>query len=287
MALTLDQLRANYKTPERTERLPNNYFPFWDMKAGQQAIIRFLPDANQNNPLGFLVEKNMHTLNVNGERKSVPCLKMYEQECPICKVSAAYYKAEDKENGKKYWRKKQYLAQALIVEDPLTPEAGGENSEGKVRLITLGFSLYKIIKDAFESGDLDEIPYAYTGGTNFIIKKDMQGQYASYNLSKFARRSSDLDEDMVAELDLVDLSTLLPKNPGLEKVENLLEADLSGTSVQEDDSADAVDNVDPEVEPAAPKVTPKVVATTTTSDTDPDAEDVLAKIRARRSAGKK
>ena len=61
----------------------------------------------------------MHNLEINGDRKSVPCLSMYGEDCPICAVSSAYYKAEDKENGKKYWKKKQHIAQALIVEDPL------------------------------------------------------------------------------------------------------------------------------------------------------------------------
>ena len=71
------------------------------MKNGEQAIIRFLPDKNQDNPLGFLVEKLSHALTINGERKTVPCLRMYGEDCPICAVSSAYYKDEDKENGKK------------------------------------------------------------------------------------------------------------------------------------------------------------------------------------------
>lgn len=292
MSLTLEQLKANYKTPEKNDRLPNNYFPFWDMKAGQQAIVRFLPDANQNNPLGFLVEKTMHNLTIGGERKSVPCLKMYDQDCPICKVSAAYYKAEDKINGKKYWKKKQYIAQALVMEDPLPPDAQGESSEGKVRLITLGFSLYKIIKDAFESGDLEEIPYAYKGGTNFIIKKDMQGEYASYNLSKFSRKSTDLSGDVIEGLDLVDLSTLLPRNPGLEKVEAMLEADLSGTTlpasvVNSTSDGDVESEEDVEVvTTAASKPTPPP-AQKSSPDSDSEAEQVLAQIRARRAAAKK
>lgn len=232
MTLGLEQLRAAFKKNENegTSR-PNNYYPFWNIPEGSTAVIRFLPDANDENPMGFLVEKLMHTLTINGEKKSVPCVKMHDEDCPICKVSQAYYKEEDKVNGKKYWRKKQHIAQVLVVEDPLPPnEDTGETHEGKVRFVALGFQLYNIIKDAFESGELDEIPYAYDGGTDFQIKKTKQGDYPSYSLSKFARRSSDLTPDQVAlvQEQLVDLTTLLPANPGVEKLEAMLEADLTG-----------------------------------------------------------
>lgn len=235
--LSLEALKAQFKKSDaNNEGGQNNYYPFWNMEVGEQAVIRFLPDANEDNPMGFLVEKIMHTLEINGEKKSVPCLKMYGEDCPICKVSAAFYKKDDKENGKKYWRKKQYIAQALIIEDPLpVDKETGENHQGKVRFIALGNKLYDAIKDAFESGDLEEIPFLYKGGTNFIIKKRQQGEYADYSRSMFAKYPSDLDDETIAHVEstIVDLSTLLPKNPGVEKIEAMLKAALTGTQYDE------------------------------------------------------
>ena len=96
MALSLEQLRSAFKQPERAgNNLPNNYYPFWNMKNGESATVRFLPDANQDNPYGFLVERLTHVLEINGERKTVPCLHMYGEDCPICAVSKAYYDDED------------------------------------------------------------------------------------------------------------------------------------------------------------------------------------------------
>lgn len=241
MSLSLEQLRAAFKKDD-SEKQPrqNNYYPFWDMPDGAQAVIRFLPDANPENPKGFVVEKHMHTLTINGENKSIPCLKMYGEECPICKVSSAYYKEGDKVNGKKFYRKVQNLAQVLVMEDPLPPNADtNETHEGKIRFVALGYQLFQIIKDAFESGDLDEIPFAYEGGTNFIVKKTKQGDYPSYSLSKFARKSTDLTDDelAIAQEGLIDLSTLLPANPGLAKVEAMLEAALTGEEYVEDDKS--------------------------------------------------
>ena len=230
--LTLEALKSQFKKSENTnDGGQNNYYPFWDMEIGEQAVVRFLPDKNEDNPLGFMVEKLMHTLVINGEKKSVPCLKMYGEDCPICKVSAAFYKKDDKDNGKKYWRKKQYLAQGLIIEDPLNPnKETGEKHQGKVRHLALGNKLYDSIKDAFESGDLDDLPYLYEGGTNFVIKKRQQGEYADYSRSSFVKHSSDLDDETVSHVTaaLIDLSTLLPKNPGFDKVEAMLNAAMSG-----------------------------------------------------------
>jgi len=287
MTLSIDQLKSAFKTPERTEgaNMPNNYYPFWNMKVGEQAIIRFLPDSNSDNPLGFLVEKVMHNLEINGDRKSVPCLSMYGEDCPVCAVSSAYYKAEDKTNGKKYWKKKQHLAQALIVDDPLpADETTGETHEDKVRYVALGYQLFNVIKEAFESGELDEVPFAYDGGCNFIIKKTQQGEYATYAVgSKFARKSSDLDEDIVANLDLSDLATLLPRNPGREKVEAMLEAALTGAEYSDDSSTPSSST------PAASTTeTPAAVVEETPKQTDSaiedEADDILAQIRNRKSA---
>lgn len=232
---SLEELRSQFKKDDKQTSRPNNYYPFWNMKEGEQCIIRFLPDLDDDNPLGFMVEKLTHTLTINGERKNVPCMKMYDPDpkaCPICNVSQGYYKDDDKANGKLYWRKKQHIVQALIVEDPLPKDSDtGETHEGKVRAISLGYQLFEIIKAAFEGGELDEIPYAYEGGCNFVIKKSKQGDYATYAVgSNFARKATDLTEDEIAVAtdSMVELGSLLPPNPGLEKLEGMLEAALTG-----------------------------------------------------------
>ena len=273
---TLEQVRNAFKsTDKESNNLPNNYYPFWNMKDGDQAVIRFLPDANQDNPTGFLVEKVMHTLTINGEFKSVPCLSMYNEPCPVCAVSQKYYKAEDKENGKKYWKKKQHIAQAIIVEDPLVDENGVQSPyQGQVKYVTLGFQLFGIIKAAFEDGELDDVPYAFEGGTDFVIKKTKQGDFATYSLgSKFARKSTDLDQDTVAAVQqqLIDLSTLLPKNPGVENVEGMLEAAMTGSEYSVGSSSTS-------------SVTAETTNTSSVSVTadDVDQDDILAQIRNRR-----
>lgn len=317
MSSKFNALRERFSASSGTAQ-QNNYYPFYKMPEDAQARIRFLPDANEDNPMGFLVEKLTHQLKINGENKTVACLAPHDEECPICKVAKEYYDVEDKVNGKLYYKKKSYLAQALIIEDPIV-DGKHENCEGKVKLISIGYSLFKIIKDAFESGELDTEPYAFEGGTDFLIKKTKQGEFASYTLSKFARKSTDLDEEQIAnaQKNSVDLSTLLPKKPDLSKVEALLEAALTGKRVVDEEEDDEDDNSaftkmaakskakpardDEDDEAPVAKKTTRVVEddedvkpaakpaakAATDEDDDEEAAALLAQLKAKREAARK
>lgn len=315
--LTLAQLKAQFKeVPKEAGNGGssnfNKYYPFWKMKNGQKAVIRFLPDRDGSNPTGFLVEKVNHNLTINGQKKSVPCLSMYGEDCPVCKVSQDYYKANDKINGSKYWRKKSYMAQAIIVEDPLPadPETGVTH-QGQVRNITVGYQLNNIIKEAFADDDaLQGVPYDFEEGHDFVIKKSEQGEYSTYTMgTKFLSKQRSLSEEelVVVEEGMIELKTLLPKNPGVEKIRAMLNADLNGEEYVESGKGASDDEGEydepaprarPVVKPAAPKAAvtedapwdepakpaAKVAPAAAADSTEVD--DMLAAIRARRNAAK-
>ncbi len=295
---TLEALRSQFSKPSGNDRenLPNNYYPFWNMEDGQQCKIRFVPDLNQDNPFGFLVQKVMHTLEIDGEKKSVPCLSMYGKECPICKVSSDFYKNKDEVNGKKYWKKRQYIGQALVVEDPLNPDATtGEKHTGKFRYVALGFQIYKIIEESFKSDEiLESIPYNFEDGYDFIIKKTSQGKYATYTSgTTFARKQRALSEDelVIVEDGMIDLASLLPKEPELDKIEAMLRSALHGGSYSEDDvptpprrQSPAASNNDDD-DPMSFVQSPAPAASASSSDDEPvqgNINDTLARIRQRR-----
>jgi len=290
----LATLKANFTAKSSGESSGNNnYYPFWEMAIGNVAKIRFLPDLNEDNPLGFLVKKMYHELVINGEKKKVACLKQYDptNECPICKAAAAYYKSEGKDspNGKKYYRKLQYLAQVLILEDPITPNTEtGETYKNTVKYVQLGTKIYDCIKDAFESGEFDEMPIEYNGGTNFIIKKTQSGDYADYSRSKFENKPSNLDKNTIELVtsSLVDLTSLLPANPGYEKVEAMFHAALNGVDYSQGDDEEDDELITPpttkvkSTNKSTTNSTP--VAEETDDAVDEEAEQILASLRARR-----
>jgi len=296
---TLDELKSQFQKTDNYESRPSNYYRFWDMKYGETATIRFLPDKNDDNPLGFMVEKLMHTLEINGERRTIPCLKMYDESCPICRVSSEFYKEEGKDsvNGKKYWRKKQHIVQALIIEDPLPVNSEtGENSEGKVRYLNLSFQLYSVIKEALTGGDLDAIPYDYEDGFEFVIKKTQQGENAKYDVgSNFARRSTSLTEEEIGFVneEIIDLSTLIPGQPDEDKMDAMLNAALTGEYYDDGQHKSSYDTgASTASEPVVEKTTDQVsepavdshAVTGTTEEYAEKGNSVLAAIRNRKKA---
>lgn len=283
---TLAELRERLKKPQNNGG-GSQFLPFWDMKTGEQMTVRFLPDANTDNPLLFVVEKLTHSLEINGERKTVPCRKMYgHDDCPICKVSAAFFKKKDKDNGLKYWRRKQYISQVLVLEDPLPANEEGKTNVGEVRPVLLGPKIYDAVKLAIEDNELEEVPCDFENGTDFIIKKGKQGEFADYSRSKFARNPSALDPETVETVTekMVDLSTLLPKEPDLDFVNDLLEQAMNGKSGSRGDDEDG--DEDEDEAPARPASSSRRPAPQPADDGDEDEDDedaaaILSRIRGR------
>jgi len=295
MSSKLAKLKEIYGAPaQTTSQTPsfsnNNSYPFWNMKVGEKAVIRFLPDTNEDNPRGFLIEKVFHNLELNGKRRTVSCLSMYGEDCPICKLSQEYYKSKDDANGKKYWKKKQYVSQALIVEDPLPAnEETGEKHTGQVRNITLSYQVYNIIKEAFSSDELDEVPYDFENGYDFIIKKTTQGDFANFTVgTKFANKPRALTESELSAVyeHSVDLATLLPKNPGSTIVQAMLDAEMNGEEYSDNYTQRQNAPASPTSKPTHVTKKEETSDETESDDSNQDVNDMLAKIRERRAAKK-
>lgn len=227
------------------------FFPFWKADIGTTSIVRFLPDLDENNPLGFLVENLTHDLMINGKKKTVACGKMYGESCPICELSQKYYdeKSPDynKELGYKFYRKKNYIGQVIVRETPIE-----HDHEQLVKLIEFGPKIFKQIQAAFQSGDLENPPYEFEGGHNFRINKTKSGEYADYGTSSFAPRSSNVEEDLIEQIELFDLAKYRAPHVARDVLEGMLIAVESGGTYNEGGSEAPA--------PAAPaKQTPKPV----------------------------
>lgn len=311
--LTLAELKARHKDQQQKNQnkgsqFSNNRYQFWKIADQEESEMRILPDADEDNLEVFQIEKKMHKLHVNGKQRLIPCLTMYNEECPICERSRKYYDAGDKKNGKYYWRQRSVLIRGLVIKDPLPVEAEGPRI-GKV----MEFEFTKQLGDRVLGGladfsDDDAAPWDLDAGCNFIIRKSVkhtpEGQQADYMASGFARRSSPIPAEFRENLKLVPLHTLLPQNPGIDKVVALLEAHDNGneyvegnenatstpaTSVvtdaplQGDESIPFEPKPETVVTPAAVVENKPVTAPVTQQPaaSDTGEEDILAKIRNR------
>ena len=250
---SLAEIRAKLK--EQETRGPgtggggdNGIFPFWNMKEGQSSTIRFLPDGNDQNTF-FWIERAMIKLpfaGVKGETDSrpvqvqVPCMEMYGKDtaCPILTEVRQWFKDPTLEDmGRKYWKKKSYIAQGLVVSSDMKEENAPENP---IRRFIIGPQIYQLIKSALLDPDLEESPTDYTSGLDFRMIKTSKGGYADYGTSNWARRERPLTDSEMAAVNrfgLFNLTDFIPKKPGdveLKVIKEMFEASVDGEAYDAD-----------------------------------------------------
>jgi hypothetical protein len=208
------------------------FFPFWKAPVDSVSTVRFLPDADADNPMGFVVENLVHELNVNGKREKVACLKMYGESCPICELSSRYYDEKspmyNEELGKKFYRKKSYIAQCLVIESPVE-----HNADELVKLIEFGPQVFKQMQAAFGSGDLEEVPYELKGGYNFRFRKTLTGSgQNSYTTSSFAPKQTDVSDQVIEKMNLFRLADHRSAKVERAAMEALLVAAQTGAAME-------------------------------------------------------
>ena len=217
-------------------------YPHWSIEEGQNATLRFLPDGNTKNTF-FWQERAMIRLPFNGvkgelESKQVqvrvPCVEMWGETCPILSEVRTWFKDPALEDmGRKYWKKRDYIFQGFVRENPLSDDKAPENP---IRRFIIGPQIFTLIKGALMDPELEELPTDYLKGLDFRISKGSKGGFADYSGSKWSRKESALTEAEQAAVEqygLFDLSTFLPKKPGeveLKVIKEMFEASVDGQS---------------------------------------------------------
>ena len=239
---------AQSKSSGSTSGGDNAIYPHWNMPEGKEALIRFLPDDNQNNTF-FWVERAMIKLpfaGIKGETDSrpvqvqVPCVEMYNDgaTCPILAEVRGWFKDKSlEEMGRKYWKKRSYIFQGFVIEDPLKEDSIPENP---IRRFIIGPQIYQIIKSALMDPELEEVPTDKVKGVDFRIAKTSKGGFADYSTSKWSRRERALTEQehsAIEKFGLFDLSSFLPKRPTdveLKAMKEMFEASVDGEAYDMD-----------------------------------------------------
>ena len=225
---TLAEIRAKLKEAEVNRSTSSNtggdnaIYPHWNIQEGQEAVVRFLPDKDETNTF-FWTERNMIKLPFNGIKGQadsrpvqvqVPCMEMYGKTCPVLTEVRPWFKDKSMEDmGRKYWKKKSYIFQGFVVQNPLNEDTTPENP---IRRFIIGPQIFNIIKAALMDPEMEEMPTDSVRGVDFRITKTSKGGYADYSTSKWSRRERALDEAERAAIDthgLHNLSDFRPKEP--------------------------------------------------------------------------
>ena len=324
MATSLAEIRAKLANQENraqggnTAGGDNGIYAHWNIAEGTTARVRFLPDANPNNTF-FWAERLMIKLpfaGIKGQVDSkntfvqVPCVEMYGAACPILAEVRTWFKDPSlEEMGRKYWKKKSYLFQGFVRDNPMAEDKTPENP---IRRFIISPQIFNLVKNALMDPELENLPTDYEGGLDFNIKKTSKGGYADYSTSTWARKESSLtaeEAQAIEQFGLYNLSDFLPKQPSdseLKIIKEMFEASVNGEAydperwgayykpagLRSDNTPSATAQSAP-VQQAAPAARPapvaeeedeEPVATAPVAEAKPSsqrAEDILAMIRNR------
>ena len=297
-------------------------YPHWKMDEGALASVRFLPDADTGNSF-FWIERQVIKLPFNGVKGDinskqvtvqVPCVEMFGENCPVLAEVRPWYKDETlKEMANKYWKKRSYLFQGFVRQNPIGED---ETPANPIRRFVISPQIFQTIKSSLMDPEMEELPTDYMRGLDFNIKKTTKGQYADYSTSSWSRKESALTEVEQAAIEahgLFNLADFLPKKPSeaeLRVIKEMFEASVDGRPYDNDKwgayyrpfGVQAPSGVTTETEtvaaPVAEAVATPVVETVSTpqvevaapvaapadSGTSSDkAQDILAMIRARQN----
>ena len=244
---SLAEIRAKLKDQEARasgasngSQGPNPIYPFWNIKEGESATFRFLPDGNADNTF-FWAERLMIKLpfaGIKGETDSrpvqvqVPCMEMYGESCPILNEVRGWFKDPALEDmGRKYWKKRSYIFQGFVTDNPLADDQAPENP---IRRFIIGPQIFQIIKAALMDPDMEELPTDFTAGVDFRLNKTSKGGYADYGTSTWARRDRPLNDAEMQAVNthgLFNMSDFLPKKPddvAVKVLKEMFEASVDG-----------------------------------------------------------
>lgn len=228
MALTLADIRAKLQAQDNKQNssapVEKVIYPHWNIPEGSTAKIRFLPDGDERAQY-FWVERSMIKLpfvGVKGQADSkrvevqVPCIEMYGKEhvCPILTEVRTWFKDKSlEEMGRRYWKKKSYLFQGFVRENPIADDISPENP---IRRFIISPQIFNLVKTSLMDPEMENLPTDYEAGLDFIVSKTSKGGYADYSTSKWSRKETALSSDELAAIEkygLFNLSEFLPKKP--------------------------------------------------------------------------
>jgi hypothetical protein len=245
MAMTLAEIRAKLQANEtrgsgNRSQGDNAIYAHWNIPENTTSRVRFLPDADPKNNF-FWVERAMIRLpfaGIKGQSDSkpvvvqVPCVEMWGGACPILAEVRTWFKDPAMEDmGRKYWKKRSYLFQGFVRENPMNDDKTPENP---IRRFIISPQIFNLVKNALMDPEMENLPTDYTGGLDFSIKKTSKGGYADYNTSTWARKESALNSDEAAAIEqfgLYNLADFLPKQPdetALKVMKEMFEASVDG-----------------------------------------------------------
>jgi len=242
--------------PKKNEGGNNTlYKNIMKLEPGNTYIVRLIPNLKDINKTFFYHVQHGWNSFATGQYVSALSLPKGEYD-PIGQTRyKLLYKSNndaDKVKGAEIKRTEKWLANVLVVDDPINKQ-----NNGKVMILRFGKQLHKIIEDAMKETDDygDRIFDLGERGCNLKIKVEKQGDFPYYGSSRFTapKEIEGVDSKKQEEIyeGIFDLESVFPRKNKDELEKMLQEHFFCSTSVtpvnksnREDASADNSDLVE-------------------------------------------
>lgn len=183
---------------------------------------------------------------------------------------------EEKERIKAIVRTERWLVNAYVINDPVN-----EENNNKVKILRFGRQLHKIIKDAMEGEEAEELgPRIFDltpKGVNLKIKVEKQGDYPTYVSSKFTtpKEIEGLDDDSYDKVykSVFDLESYISVK-SYDELKDMLNAHYFCKSEPEETVAE-VKEVTKSTPPQVAEIVAKEAKTSKTKESDESLEKLL------------
>ena len=156
-------------------------------EVGNTYTVRLIPNIKDPNKTFFHYYTHGWTSFETGQYINLISPNTWGDRDPIAELRFKALKtgtAEEKAKASGILRKENWMVNVYVVNDPVKPE-----NNGTIKLLRFGRQLHKIIMDAMEGEEAEELgPRIFDLGKNgcdFRIKVEKQGEYPTYVSSKF------------------------------------------------------------------------------------------------------
>lgn len=193
----LDKLKANKtlsgKNSYSDERI---WKPSKDGDGNGMALLRLMPPTSET--AEPFVEISSHGFKDKGGWYIEECPKSIDKPCPACELAGRYFSTgleSDKAIGRKYYKRKRYYVNVLVIDDKLSPE-----NNGKVFLWGMPTKILQKIEELINPpetfGEEPLNPFSFFDGVNLKLRISQNaGGFPNYDNSTFERAADLFDGD--------------------------------------------------------------------------------------------
>jgi hypothetical protein len=228
-------MKAQMESEQSSSKKDPRFLNYYDLKPNEKMSVLLVPF--EEGEMWVRYKKHGPNLKVKGRNVrgvgDINCSHTSSgEQCPACQVgfdlSALAKETGDnsyKVEAKKWFAKNYFLMQCIVLESPCEIQQTPDGNEVKLFLVPYGIEK-EIFKNVGEGLiDEDDIPL-----TPLVIKKTMNGEFAEYDSSYFARNKVDeetlesLEEGVVNLYSIKDLTgDIIPEPTTTEQVQEWLD----------------------------------------------------------------